>query len=697
MKITTNTLLALAIMTATTPAFSQDEAPLDALMKQEKLEAELKWLHDENIVVTASRTPEHINKTAATVTVITDAEIRNMGARTLMDILSIVPGFGVTSDNQHYTSQFRGLQARSKILIMVNSHPLNTPADGDAFKMASNLIVENIKRVEIIRGPGSAIYGANAFLAVVNVITKEAADVDGAEISAGGGSYGTQQYNMMFGKKINDLDIYANLNFLDTDGYKGFVPQDMQTTFDNIFGTHASLAPGYTNARQQKYDLDFGAKYKDFAFKGRYFKDTIGTFAGAALALDEKGFEKFELLTMELAYSHAITSNLDFSTKVYNYYFDSSGFYILFPPGYTNPGGAYPEGMFGTGGAKETKLGAETQFIWEQTTSNKVVFGAMVENQKQFDVSQSLNFNPFTGAPLGSFQDVSSWANWSKNVSRDILAVYVEDLFDIRDNLRLTAGARYDRYSDFGGTFNPRAGLAWEFSKGQNFKLTYGSAFRAPAFNDMYVMGNPVIAGNPNLKPENINTIEASLGSEFTKSTSSRITLFHSNIDNYIGRSAPDSTGLAHFENYGSVTSKGVELELKTKFAGGSYLSMNYTYQDPKDSVTGRVADVPSQRVNVVANWQINRQFNLNSQLFLKGSTPRAQGDTRGEVPGYGLVNTTLIAQNLSGRWDGLELQLSLYNLFDRKYVDPAPANTLPADYPKPGRSFFAEARYKFD
>jgi len=553
-------------------------------------------------------------------------------------------------------------------------------------------------RIEIIRGPGSAIYGANAFLAVVNIITKDAADVDGAEISAGGGSYGTQQYNMMFGKKINDLDIYANLNFLDTDGFKGFVPQDRQTTNDANMGTHASLAPGYTNARQQKYDLNFGAKYNDFAFKGKYVNDHRGLFAGVGNALDDSGHFNFENYFMELSYAHAITGNMDFSAKAYRDYSFRDSLFVIYPPGYANPKGSFPDGFIGAPTFKSTKQGAETQFIWEQTKSNKMVFGAMMEKQRQFDVGQSTNYNPITGAPLGSFQDVSSWANYSANTSRNFWAIYAEDLLDIRDNLKLTTGARYDRYSDFGGTFNPRAGLAWEFSKGQNLKLSYGTAFRAPAFSELYNFNNPVSMGNPNLKPEKINTLEASLRLELTKSTSSQVTLFRNDIRDAIALSAPNPvTGIAQFENLQTVTSEGVELELKTKFDGGSYLSMNYTYQDPKDSVTGRLPDVPSQRVNVVANWQINRQFNLNSQLFLKGSTPRAKGDTRGEVPGYGLVNTTLIAQNLSGRWDGLELRLSLYNLFDRKYVDPAPANTLLADYPKPGRSFFAEARYKFD
>lgn len=689
MKSWANIFLTLAIITASeTLAFSQDNpSPLDDFK-------------DETIIYTASKTREQINKTAATVTVITDMEIRNMGARDLLDILSTVPGFGMTIHNWgFYELESRGIKTLNseKILIMVNGHPLYNAFSGGAVVSFHKLIVENIKKIEIVRGPGSAIYGANAFLAVVNIFTKEAADVDGLEVTSGGGSYGTQQHNLMLGKIIKDLEIYANFNFLDTNGFKGFVPQDRQTIIDEFSGTNASKSPGYTNSRLWKYDLDIGARYHDFAFKGRYTKDNRGLFSGVENALDDKGRNKFENYFLELSYSHAITGKLDFNAKTYSDYNEERGFLVIFPPGYANPMGDFPEGFIVDGIAKRTKHGAEILFTLDWTKANRVLFGAMGEYQRQFDVRQKTNYNPLTGAPLGDLQDVTSWANWNKNVSRNLWAVYMEDLFDIRDNLRLTTGARYDRYSDFGSTFNPRIGIVWEFIKSNRFKLIYGRAFRAPSFEELYTINNPVIVGNPRLKPETVNTIEFSLGSEITKAISSRITLFRNSIDNTIAPSAPDPvTGISEYVNSQNVLSEGVEVELKTKFNKGSYLLMNYTFQHPRYKITGRLANIPSQKGNIMANWQIIKQFNLYSQLFLKGKTPRASGDTRGEAPGYGLVNSTLLARNLLKGWEALELRLSIYNLLGHKYADPAPADTLAGDYPRPGRSIFGEVRYTF-
>ncbi|MBI5185727.1 MAG: TonB-dependent receptor [Nitrospinae bacterium] len=702
MRILACIYLALAfIASSATLVFSQDDSPLDAFMEAEKLEAELQWLKDETYVITASKTLEHIKKTAASVTVITDKEIRNMGARNLMDVLSTVPGLGVTIHNYGwYELESRGVKTTEsdKILIMLNSHPLNVIYNGGALRNYHDLIIENIRKIEIIRGPGSAIYGANAFLAVVNILTKEAEDVDGAEFTSGGGSYGTQQYNLMLGKEIKDLDIFANFNFLDSGGFKGFVPRDTQTSNDEGMGTNASKAPGYTNSRLWKYDLDFGAGYRDFAFKGRYIRDKRGLFSGVANALDDKGYLKLENYFLELSYSRAIAANLDFSAKVYRDYSFRDSFYVVFPQGYASSQGAFPEGFLGAPTEKNTKHGAEIQLTWDWNDSNKAIFGAMGEYQRQFDVRQKLNFDPLTGAPLGSFQDVTPWANWNKNVSRNVWAVYGEDIFDVMDNLRLTAGARYDRYNDFGGTFNPRAGLVWEFINGYDLKLLHGRAFRAPSFIDMYDINNPVISGNPNLKPEKINTLEASVGAEFTESISSRITLFRNSIRDVIAQSDPDPvTGLRVYENSQNVISEGVELEMKAKLHEGSYLAMNYTFQNPREKITGRLADVPSNKGNIMANWEINEIFHLYGHLFLKGRTPRADGDTRSDVPGYGTVDATLMARNFLKGWEGLELRFSMYNLLDKKYADPAPAGTLPEDYPRPGRSVLGEVRYMFD
>jgi len=213
----------------------------------------------------------------------------------------------------------------------------------------------------------------------------------------------------------------------------------------------------------------------------------------------------------------------------------------------------------------------------------------------------------------------------------------------------------------------------------------------------MYNQNNPVVIGNPALQPESVKTTEASFGMQFTQRTHGRLTYFRNDVTNMVVL-LPTPAGKALYANAGHVISDGVELEVKANFAEGSYIGMNYTFQHPLNTTTGNVLpDVPSQRGNIMANWSINSKLNLYGALLLKGSTPRATGDPRANVPAYGIVNTTFTARDVFDMQQ-LDFRLSVSNLFNKKYADPSPPPpTLLEDYPKPGRSFFGELRYTFN
>ncbi len=163
-------------------------APLSAAGSEpvDEFEEELRLL---KTVFTATKTPEHRHKSGTSVTVVTAREIRNMGARTLEDVLMTVPGIGITHSGDGFSEiEVRGIKTinSEKVLFMIDNIPLLNPNDGGVLWAFEYLITENIKKMEIIRGPVSGLYGANAFLAVINIITKHAEDIEGIKLSAGG-------------------------------------------------------------------------------------------------------------------------------------------------------------------------------------------------------------------------------------------------------------------------------------------------------------------------------------------------------------------------------------------------------------------------------------------------------------------------------------------------------------------------------
>ena len=151
------------------------------------ISTEAVWFGADKEVTIATRHETQISKAPSIVTVITDKEIKNLGYRTFAEILRTVPGFEIlkTGALGDTIPAVRGFAGDNKVRVMLNGHLVNNPLRGGAFVNFDDFPVEGIKRIEIIRGPGSAIYGENAFLAVINIIPKDAKDINGVKVRSG--------------------------------------------------------------------------------------------------------------------------------------------------------------------------------------------------------------------------------------------------------------------------------------------------------------------------------------------------------------------------------------------------------------------------------------------------------------------------------------------------------------------------------
>ena len=650
---------------------------------QSKLEEELKFLAAESYLVTATRSLEEVNKSGASVTIITGDKIRKMGARTLIELLDKVPGIGVTQNHiGQYEIESRGVKTlfSEKVLFMIDSHAVNNSIiNGGALWAFDGYPLDNVERVEIIRGPGSALYGANAFLAVINIITREAEEIDGGELSLGWGRFDTRNYDILFGKKIGKFSFAGNVNYFDTDGYSGFLEQDLV------------LASGKTRQWKEKYDIDLKLGYDDFRLQGKYAEKETGPFIGAANALNDETEQFYREYFLELKHVYD-RDKLGIDTRVYHDFFEFDNFWELFPEGFG--GGLFPDGMLSRNLIENTKWGAEVMFRYEPNDKHKLIYSVWGEHQKQSGMRIDQNFDPLTGVPI-PFQDITGTYPFTKEENRDIYAFFIEDIWDISEKVRWILGVRYDHYNDFGGTLNPRTSLIWEVSEGYFLNFLYGSAFRDPTFGELYNQNNTIVVGNPDLEPETIDTFELGLSGRVTDELSFRLTGFYNDIRDIIVPTAGPG-GVNVHDNGGRIKIVGVEAEMTYNFNDDSYLTWNYTYQDTENvDAACTVPDVPKHRGIIMLNWGLPRDTNIYVDLLLKGSTPRAVGDPREEAPGYGLVNMAFTAENLfgGGHW---ELTTAVRNLLDKEYTDPSPVGTTLSDYPKEGIYYFAGFKFKF-
>jgi iron complex outermembrane receptor protein len=660
---------------------------------------ELLMFFEEQDLVTATKRPTSLRKAPAIATVITADEIRNMGARNLLDVLKMVPGFGISiNEFNGMMVEVRGIRTGTseKILVMIDGHSLNRNINGSAlYRVAGTLPLENVRQVEVIRGPGSALYGNSAFVATINIITRTPEEISGLELKGGGGSFDSIKGNFVGGSAINDkLAVAGSLDHFRSSG------PELKIEADTLSGTPYSMAPGTTDLRERQTDAFLKVGYGDLSLRGHYLTKRQGMNVGIVSALTDKSSEtKIDNYWGELAYQLHLASDLSANLKLTYDYYEQDPNMKIYPNGFR---GLFPEGMIGKPVVKDRTLGGELQVDWDVFTGNHLIAGVSFEGLQQYDVRQLANFDPLTGAPLGSVQEV---ANWNKNGDRQIFATYLQDEWQLPAQVNLTAGLRYDHYSDFGDTVNPRVGMFWNFMENLDLKLLYGQAFRAPTFQELYNINNSAVVGNPDLKPERIQTYEAGLAWRLNRFFAANANYFLSIIKDQIGWIPSTTAGKpAVNTNLNKSETQGVEVSANGAIGDNCHWQLSYAYQDPRDTSTDqRLPFVPSQRALGSVNYALSKYVNLHTDVHWTGARSRPQGDIRPKMPHYATVDVTMTLKNL---YKSLELQVAVHNLLDESYYDldtsvgavnmAKTGAKVPGDFPREGIAALVTALYRF-
>jgi iron complex outermembrane receptor protein len=327
----------------------------------------------------------------------------------------------------------------------------------------------------------------------------------------------------------------------------------------------------------------------------------------------------------------------------------------------------------------------DIQITYSMGDTHTIVAGATYEVQKgtQDQAGNSLDTdNPLVLIQLPSFQKLPD--DQLLDEERNFKAIFIEDIWDITDDLRLTLGARLDSYSDFGDEVSPRVGLTWEFINGYDLKLLYGHAFRAPTMAEIRLSAPGI-----ELDPETTDTYEISLGAEWTSSFSSRVTFYYREIEDFI----VPTLGIAPWNWVNDPKTRrdrGVEIEAKYDFGRGAWLAGHYNYHNYDTGTT-------IHQGTIMTNIRLSRYLNFYADChFIEGKKRWVPGDVRDDPPGYAIVNATLIAKKFLKGYEGLELRGSVYNLLDKDYTMPHFGPEVPNDWPMPGRNFLIEMKYSF-
>jgi len=620
----------------------------------------------------ASKHQQSLTEAPSDVTIVTADEIKKSGYRTLKEVLNSVTGFYTTSDGAYDYVGTRGFNRPGdyggRILITIDGHRMNDDIFGSAAIGTEALLdVDLIERVEVIRGPGSSLYGNNALLAVINIVTRRGRDFKGGEVSGSFGSYDTYTGRFSYGDRYtNGLEYALSGSYLDSAGNDGVY-------YPEFAGINHGYAGPYGASRVPGVFASIG--YKGFSLEGGFARRTETIPAAYTDVFnDSRGAVTDERAFADLRWQHHFDNDWELTTRVYYDHYNYSGDYPLSQYAYGNP--LYPGPItINEDRDDEESLGNEVQISKTLFQQHLVTVGA--EYHHDFILDQR-NFD--AGGP--------TYLN--ANNTADTVGAYLQDEYAILHNLILNAGARYDWFSSFGDTVNPRIALIYSPCTNSTFKAIYGQAFRAPNAYELYYVA-PGYDVSQQLKPETIHSYELDYDQVLNPHLKLATAVFYYDVNDLISFGL-DANGNSTFGNVASATSKGGEIELDGNWAKGWRARLSYTYADARDGATGqRLSNSPEHlaKFNLTAPLWPEKVF-ANFEILGMSDRTTVQGNGVGSP---WLANFTIFSREILS---GVELSAGIYNLFDKKYSDPVGSDFAETSVQQNGRSFRVKLTYRF-
>lgn len=671
----------------------------------------LEQLLELKVISAVTGVEQGLNTAPASATIVTAKDWQRRGASTLSQALVGVPGLQMSIEpTSGKNIVIRGLSGNfgQQVKLLIDGIPFNRIQDGA--KPALDLPLSGFKRIEIVRSPGSATYGADAFAGIINLVSDD--DVlQEREVSVAVGAFDHYELAMTGANAWQQVNLVYALNLQKYgDDPDKILAADLQSLFDQQFNTNASRAPGRFNESYQQVSLNLKASWQDWLVSYYGVSGSFSFGAGVAEALDpdNRGNHQSHIVDAKYQFSLFEQDKTEFNLWWQEKHTELP--FAIYPAGAVLPIGSdgnlnlanpttltkFEQGYRGEPSHDSTLAQASMVSVFSPHQAHTLRWQVGVEYHKLTPYERK-NFGPgvLTGTETivsGELTDVSGTPYaYLPRRSRNILFVSVNDDWQLNDELSLHLGGRYDHYSDFGTTINPRLGIVWQASKQLRLKLLSATAYRAPSFYDLYAVNNPVNIGNPDLKPEQIDTNEVNIGFTLTDNTLLEMSYYRyraTDIIEYV--SVADLTG-RRAKNQGEIDGWGAEWSLHWRASSHLDISSNISYVDNEDGYGQALTGFADKLASVNINYKVNESSNWNVFWQYTGKQKRALSDTRAALPSANWLSSRYSYQLLNQQ---MELALVVNNLFDKQ--GKAPSNLIAEDYPIAGRQWKLELNYQF-
>jgi vitamin B12 transporter len=600
----------------------------------------------DDIVVTASRIEQQRSNVLGDISVINREEIERAGAGSITDLLQSQPGVQISTNGGSGKTSNIFLRGTNKdhVVVLIDGLRINSATSGTT--SFENIPLAQIEKIEILRGPASSLYGADAIGGVIQIFTRKSENGRPLVHAAMGfGSYGTRTAEAGVGGSHGDTRYNININSFDSNGFSS---KRNGIAFDRDNDGYKNLA----------FNANINHKLSD--------KNEIG-----AQFIQSDGTSDYDCYSKSGAGKNGSKCEIEQTLQSY---------------------GIYSRNQFMPAWQSNFQIGVgndSTEDFSGRSPQGVIAYSRFETEQRQLTWQNNfmLPIGTLTLAYDRLEQKIESTSVYNKD-SRNNNGYLLSYLADI-GNHSLQVSARNDDNSQFGKYTT--GGLGYGYNISQNWRITgnYASAFKVPTFNQLYFPKTTGYSGNPNLQPEKSDNTEVSLrydGGELK----SNITIFNNQIENLIVNGDP-------VKNLNEAKIQGVTFDGSLSITENLSISGNFTTQSPriiqsnKANEVDNLLDRRSNRYGAVKLLYTNEK--LQSGIEITGASSRYNDSANTKVmDGYALVNLTA-SYKLNPEW---KLEARANNILDKNYVLAFTGNAIDSvPYNTAGSNVFVGLRYQ--
>lgn len=601
----------------------------------------------------ASKLALRISESPSSATVITAEQMRALGHRTLADVLRSVRALMVSSDRTYTYLGVRGFSApgdyNTRVLVLIDGNRVNDTVYDQGFLGSEfPLDLDLVERVEFIPGPGSAVHGGNALFGTVNVVTRRASAAAGTEVAASVGEGLMRQLRVSASRQFG-----ADASLL------------VSATTSRAAGTDAAYPVGVTHRtdHERGNKLFAKAEFGELSATLIHGDRVKGLSAYPDTVFDDPASKLRDTQTLaDLTWQHRLDALSRSTLRLYGGAYSFIGDYLV--------EGSTP--VLNRDTAESRWWGVEGNLVTERWDAHKLVVGGELQYSPRRDQGNA-DIAPMPAVYLDDRHRTRRHA------------LFAEDQWTLLPALSATLGLRYDAIDGMKGQWSPRLAVVGRPTNDLVLKYIHGDAFRPPNAYELYYAAVGSYKGNAALHSERLTADEFVLELRPTPTSRWTLSAYSNRLHDPLVQNVDPADGLLVFRNVGALHAHGVEIEAEQSFHNGAQLRVGASVHDLHDE-SGQALDLRNAQhlAKIVAIAPLPKRWTLGSETVLVAH--------RGGVPGYGITNLTLSRRTRGGA----QLSASIYNLFDRRALDPGGDSALQSAAPQDRRSLGLRLQFDF-